>query len=68
MEKEKRLVIIPENTNYCYSTNRKWNGSLEYKHCRYYRHYEGIQGYCTRFSCEVYDQVKECDFSVDEGI
>lgn len=61
---------IPEGP-YCYTftgeTFEKWNEELQtmvpaYKisPCPFYEHVEGLQGKCTKYNCEIMDQVKEC--------
>ena len=45
---------IPKNTPYCYTYTNN------YKECKYYKHIDGIDGYCKLLKCEVVDQLKEC--------
>lgn len=45
---------IPKNTPYCYSRFT----------CKYYKHIEGVEGYCKLIKYEVEDQMKSCGLSM----
>ena len=46
-------VDRPKNTPYCYNNKGV---------CKYYKHIDGVEGYCKLLKCEVTDQVKECSY------
>lgn len=51
---EKDKIEPPKGVPYCYTHTDK------YRECKYYKHIEGLEGYCRLLKCEVLDQVKEC--------
>ena len=63
----KKKKLIPKDTLYCYTPVSDMiyeEGKLPYYKislCPFYKHIEGIEGYCTLIKCEVLDQVKECN-------
>jgi hypothetical protein len=72
----KKKKLIPSNTPYCYEPtgetgmtySEKYKTNLPYygiKRCPYYKHIDGLEGYCKLMECEVMDQVKECGLKTD---
>jgi len=60
---------------YCYETlsiepSKKYGFIMHTKSCDYYKHVDGIEGYCSLLKRDVWDAVKECDINdlLDEDI
>jgi hypothetical protein len=56
---------IPKGSPYCYTMDmkkqRKEKGfTLHIKSCGFYKHVEGVEGYCRLLNCEIDDQCKSC--------
>jgi hypothetical protein len=62
----KKKKKIPKDTVYCYTPASSFvkleNGNYGYKikSCPFYKHKEGLEGYCSLLKCEVIDQIKTC--------
>lgn len=61
-KKKKKIPVgmycyTPLNTTY--DENGHYKG-YKIKICPFYKHVEGLEGFCKLAKCEVTDQVKEC--------
>ena len=62
----KKKKQIPKDTFYCYTPESGMiypKEGLPYykiKPCGFYKHVDGLEGYCSLLKCEILDQVKEC--------
>lgn len=58
---------IPKDTFYCYTHISGMiypKDGLPYykiKKCPFYKHIDGLEGYCSLVKHDIIDQVKECD-------